>query len=179
MIIVISGPSGVGKSSIIKELSVNKDLYFCVSSTTRPIRSHEVEGIDYKYIDNDQFKSMIDQDLFIEYEEYGNYLYGTSKEELLKQKEFKSIILDLEVNGALHILQRYTDSYGIFVDISDELIVERLQLRGDNDDDFINTRLSLDSKQREHMDSFDYVIINKEINITVKKITDIIYNDIL
>ena len=85
MIIVISGPSGVGKSSIIKELSVNKDLYFCVSSTTRPIRSNEVEGIDYKYIDNDQFKSMIDQDLFIEYEEYGNYLYGTSKEELLKQ----------------------------------------------------------------------------------------------
>ena len=63
MIIVISGPSGVGKSSIIKELSVNEDLYFCVSSTTRPIRSNEVEGIDYKYIDNDQFKSMIDQDL--------------------------------------------------------------------------------------------------------------------
>ena len=64
----------------------------------------------------------------------------------------------------MHILQRYTDSYGIFVDISDELIVERLKHRGDNDDDFINTRLSLASKQREHMDSFDYVIINKEIN---------------
>tara|TARA_B100001123_G_scaffold353135_1_gene405007 strand:- start:418 stop:957 length:540 start_codon:yes stop_codon:yes gene_type:complete len=179
MIVVISGPSGVGKSSIIKELSVNKDLYFCVSSTTRPIRTNEVDGIDYKFIDNDKFQSMINSDLFIEYEEYGNYLYGTSKEELLKKNEFKCIILDLEVNGALHILQKYSESYGIFVDISDELIKERLQKRGHNDVNFINTRLSLASKQRKHMDSFDYVVINKEIKLTVKKINDIIYNEIL
>ena len=179
MIFVISGPSGVGKSTIIKYLDRQDDLYFSISYTTRPIRNDESKGIDYYYISENQFNEMIDQEKFVEYEEYGGYMYGTARTELSKLSEYSALVLDLEVNGATNILKEYTNSIGIFIDINNIELENRLKSRGHEDGTFIKTRINLADKQRDQKGQFEYYILNEEILTTVNKINDIIYNRIL
>ena len=107
MIIVISGPSGVGKSTIINKLSRKKNLYYCVSSTTRKIRKNEVNGIDYNFLTSVEFNNLIQKNQFIEYETYDKNLYGTTYQEISKESKYDAIILDLEVNGAINIINEY------------------------------------------------------------------------
>ena len=114
MIIIFSGPSGVGKSTIINNLSNDFNFYFSTSHTTRPQRESEIEGKDYYFISEDEFNSMISNDEFLEYERYGSYYYGTSKKELDRDD---IIILDLEVNGATKLLTSNDSYIGIFIDI--------------------------------------------------------------
>ena len=179
MIFVISGPSGVGKSTIIKNLERQDELYFSISYTTRPIRIDESEGIDYYYISENQFNEMIDQEKFVEYEEYGGYMYGTARSELSKLSSYSALVLDLEVNGATNILKEYANSVGIFIDINNIELKNRLKSRGHKDATFINTRINLADKQRDQKGQFEYYILNEEILTTVNKINDIIYNRIL
>ena len=103
MIYIITGPSGVGKNTIINELSNHLDFYFSVSHTTRPRRENEVNGKDYYFITEEEFENLIKNDQMIEYEQYGDFYYGTSKEELSNNSSI--IILDLEVNGATKLLE--------------------------------------------------------------------------
>ena len=179
MILVISGPSGVGKSTIINNLNREDGLYFSVSYTTRPIRKNEKHGVDYFFVDKEIFDRMVKESCFVEYEEYGGYMYGTSIDELSKVKDKKGIILDLEVNGAIKVLSKYSNSVGIFVDIDNTELLSRLKLRGHSDEQFLKTRIDLASKQRAEKGIFEYYILNKEINDTVNEINDIIYNRIL
>ena len=179
MIIVISGPSGVGKSTIIKKIKRDNNLYFCVSSTTRKIRKGEEDGADYNFVTNDYFNEMIESHKLVEHEEYGGNYYGTTYSEINKEKDFAVIILDLEVNGALKIMNEYKDSIGIFIDINNDILKERLFKRGHKDELFIKTRLDLANEQREYINSFKYHILNNNLELTVKQINDIIYNGIL
>ena len=109
MIYIITGPSGVGKNTIIEAMSTDLDFYFSVSHTTRPQREGEVDGKDYHFISDKEFNTLIDQDLMIEHEQYGGYLYGTSKKEILKESNI--ILLDLEVNGATKLLSQNEMQY--------------------------------------------------------------------
>lgn len=179
MIIVISGPSGVGKSTIIKDIKRDRNLYFCISSTTRKIREGEENGTDYNFVSNDKFNEMIKENKLVEHEEYGGNYYGTTYSEINKEKDYAVIILDLEVNGALKIMDNYKDSVGIFIDINNDILKERLLNRGDKDKLFIKTRLELANEQREYINSFKYHILNNNLELTVKQINDIIYNGIL
>ena len=179
MIIVISGPSGVGKSTIIKHIKRDKNLYFCISSTTRKIREGEENGTDYNFVSNDKFNEMIKENKLVEHEEYGGNYYGTTYSEMNKENDYAVIILDLEVNGALKIMDNYKDSVGIFIDINNDILKERLLNRGDKDKLFIKTRLELANEQREYINSFKYHILNNNLDLTVKQINDIIYNGIL
>ena len=179
MIIVISGPSGVGKSTIIKKIKRDSNLYFCVSSTTRKIRKGEKDGTDYNFVNNDYFNEMIESNKLVEHEEYGGNYYGTTYSEINKEKDFAVIILDLEVNGALKIMNDYKDSVGIFIDINNDILKERLLKRGHKDELFIKTRLDLANEQREYINAFKYHILNNNLELTVKQINDIIYNGIL
>ena len=95
MIYIITGPSGVGKNTIINELSNHLDFYFSVSHTTRPRRENEVNGKDYYFITEEEFENLIKNDQMIEYEQYGDFYYGTSKEELSNNSSI--IILDLSL----------------------------------------------------------------------------------
>ena len=171
MILIITGPSGVGKNTIIDALSSKMDFKFSISHTTRPKRVSELEAKDYYFITNDQFKEMIDNNEFIEFEEYGGYTYGTSKKELQQEG---LVILDLEVNGATKLLKSNPDFIGLFIDIDDSELINRLKNRGHNSE-FINKRMELASKQRKHKDKYDYKIENVDINTSVKEIIDIIY----
>jgi len=172
MIYIITGPSGVGKNTIIEAMSTDLDFYFSVSHTTRPQREAEVDGKDYHFVTEEEFKSLVDDNLMIEYEQYGGFYYGTSKKEILKESNI--ILLDLEVNGATKLLSENEDFIGIFIDIDDNELVKRLKNRG-HDENFINKRMQLASIQREKKSLYQYHVDNVDIKSSVNQILDIIY----
>ena len=172
MIYIITGPSGVGKNTIIEAMSTDLDFYFSVSHTTRPQREREVDGKDYHFVTEEEFKSLVDDNLMIEYEQYGGFYYGTSKKEILKESNI--ILLDLEVNGATKLLSENDDFIGIFIDIDDNELVKRLKNRG-HDKDFIDKRMQLASIQREKKSHYQYHVDNVDIKSSVNQILDIIY----
>ena len=173
MIIIFSGPSGVGKSTIINELINHKDLYFSVSHTTREKRHNEENGVDYFFINEDEFNNLINNDFFIEYEKYGTDFYGTGMDQLSTSNPIT--VLDVEVNGATKLLNENKSFIGIFIDIENEVLIERLKERG-HDEEFINKRMNLANEQRSKINEFDFIVKNVDINTTVKKIIDIICN---
>jgi guanylate kinase len=173
VIFIFSGPSGVGKSTIIHALRQKRDFQFSVSYTSRNIREGEYNGEDYNFVSETEFLKLIDDEFFIEYEKYGRNYYGTSKSAV--NKSTNSLILDLEVNGATKLLASNKDYIGIFIDIDDEELINRLKNRG-HDEAFIDERMRLAEYQRSFMDKFNYKINNKDINTTVNKILDIIYS---
>ena len=172
MIYIITGPSGVGKNTIIEAMSTDLDFYFSVSHTTRPQREREVDGKDYHFVTEEKFKSLVDDNLMIEYEQYGGFYYGTSKKEILKESNI--ILLDLEVNGATKLLSENDDFIGIFIDIDDNELVKRLKNRG-HDENFIDKRMQLASIQREKKSHYQYHVDNVDIKSSVNQILDIIY----
>ena len=173
MIFIFSGPSGVGKSTIIDAIRQKRDFQFSVSYTSRNIREGEYNGEDYNFVTEEEFLRLIDDDFFVEYEKYGRNYYGTSKNAVTNS--VGSLILDLEVNGATKLLASNPSFIGIFIDIDDEELIKRLKKRG-HDEAFIDERMRLAEYQRSFMDKFDYQIKNKDINTTVNKILDIIYS---
>ena len=173
MIIIFSGPSGVGKSTIINELINHKDLYFSVSHTTREKRHNEENGVDYFFINEDEFNNLINNDFFIEYEKYGTDFYGTGMDQLSTSNPIT--VLDVEVNGATKLLNENKSFIGIFIDIENDELIERLKERG-HDEEFINKRMNLANEQRSKINEFDFIVKNVDINTTVKEIIDIICN---
>ena len=171
MILIITGPSGVGKNTIIDALSKKLDFNFSVSHTTRPKRVSEVNGKDYYFISNEEFQNMINNNELVEFEEYGDFAYGTSRKEL---NQDGLVILDLEVNGATKLLNNNNDFIGLFIDIDDKELINRLKNRGHNSE-FITKRMELASKQRKYKDMYHYKIENVDINTSVNEIIDIIY----
>ena len=172
MIYIITGPSGVGKNTIIEAMSTDLDFYFSVSHTTRPQREGEEDGKDYHFVTEEEFKTLVDENLMIEYEQYGGFYYGTSKKEILKESNI--ILLDLEVNGATKLLSENEDFIGIFIDIDDNELVKRLKNRG-HDQNFIDKRMQLASIQREKKSQYQYHVDNVDIKSSVNQILDIIY----
>ena len=173
MIIIFSGPSGVGKSTIINELIKYKKLYFSISHTTREKRHNEIHGEDYFFVSNKEFKKLIDGNFFLEYEKYGTDYYGTGRDQLKNSNNIT--VLDVEVNGASKLLNANKDFIGVFIDIENDELIRRLKLRG-HSKKFIEQRMNLANKQRSKINEFDYVVKNVDINTTVKNILDIIYN---
>ena len=172
MIYLITGPSGVGKNTIIEAMSTDLDFYFSVSHTTRPQREREVDGKDYHFVTEEEFKSLVDDNLMIEYEQYGGFYYGTSKKEILKESNI--ILLDLEVNGATKLLSENDDYIGILIYNDDNDLV--LILRNSFiDENFINKRMQLASIQREKKSHYQYHVDNVDIKTSVNQILDIIY----
>tara|TARA_B100001250_G_scaffold6338_1_gene5337 strand:- start:2052 stop:2585 length:534 start_codon:yes stop_codon:yes gene_type:complete len=173
MIIIFSGPSGVGKSTIINELIKKKNLYFSISHTTREKRHNEIDGMDYFFVKNSEFNDLIKSDFFIEYEKYGTDYYGTGKDQLNNPE--LTTVLDVEVNGATTLLKKNPKFVGIFIDIENDELINRLKTRGHNPE-FISKRMQLASEQRSKINEFDYIVKNVDINTTVNNILDIICN---
>jgi len=176
LVFIITGPSGVGKSTIIK-LLLNSlpDVHFSVSYTTRPPRPNEENGVDYYFVSQDEFESMIKKDKFIEWAEVHGFLYGTSYSEIEKAfTEGKDLILDVDIQGAGAIKRKITDAVTVFVlPPSWEALKERLSLR-ENNKEVVEKRLKRAKEELKEWKNFDYVIINDNLKRAVTELSSII-----
>lgn len=179
MLIIISGPSGSGKGTIIKEfLKRYPEVCYSVSYTTRPRREGEEDGKDYYFIDKKEFEELIKKDFFIEWAKVYDYYYGTSKEYILKKlKEKKDVLLEIEIQGAKKIREIFDKKETIFIFILppdfNELkrrIINRK--RGESDDE-INKRIEFAKQEIEESKNYDYIIINDRIDKAVERLIQI------
>ena len=175
---VISGASGVGKTSVLKQvMKVRDDLQFSVSATSRPPRPGEVDGVNYYFISRDEFQAMIDRNVFVEYGYHMENYYGTLKSEVLKKTENGNMILDVEPNGALAIRELYPDATLIFVaPPSVDTLEQRIRGRGDTGDDQIKVRLERAAWECAQGEKYDYIVINDVLDDCVAQVLQIISN---
>ena len=166
VLILFSGPSGVGKDTILEVvLNKDKELQKSISLTTRNIRENEIDGKDYYFISLSQFHDMIDKGEILEYAQYGANMYGTPKAPVDKWlSEGKTVILKIEVQGAQSIKEMYPDSVGIFVlPPSMEVLESRLRSRGTEDEADILKRLEIARDEIRKSVDYDYFVVNEDI----------------
>lgn len=176
-LIVISAPSGAGKSTICKELLKKFDnLFFSVSVTTREKRINEIEGKDYYFISEPEFKKMIQNDELLEWAMVHHHYYGTPKKFIIdKINSCKNVLLDIDVQGAEQVRKKFPDAIFIFIiPPSMEELENRLRNRKTETEEVIQERLKNARKELEYKNKYDYVIINSDINKAVQEIIDII-----
>ena len=173
---VISGASGVGKSTVLKRvMSEREDLLFSVSATTREPRAGEVDGVNYHFITRPQFEEMIRKGEFLEYDEHHNTLYGTPAAEVLKKQETGHVVLDVEPNGAFNVRKARPDATLIFImPPSWEALESRLRGRGDTDPKQVEIRLDRAKWEMDQSCFYDYVVINDQLDACVEEILKII-----
>jgi len=180
--IIISAPSGSGKTTICKYLQkLDSSINFSVSCTTRQKRANEVEGKDYFFITNEEFEKKINDAKFIEWEQiHGNFYYGTLKSTLEKAiNEDKRILLELDVKGATSVKKLYPNkSLSIFIEPpSVEVLKLRLEKRGTDNDERIIKRLERLESELSYKSNFDYHVINDDLDQAVNEIMNIIKNE--
>lgn len=173
---IISGPSGVGKSTVLKELFKDRDdLYFSVSVTTRAPRPGEVDGVHYHFTDVDHFQRLISEDAFLEYAEYVGNFYGTPKkfvDEAMEQG--KDVILDIEVQGALQVTSKRPEVVRIFIaPPSWKALEERLTGRGTDSAEKVQKRLVRAKVELQTANTYDYFVINDTVERAVRELNAI------
>jgi len=174
---VISGPSGVGKTSIIEStLKRVKNIVFSVSCTTRPKRPNETEGRDYFFVDVVKFRDMIDRDEFLEWAVVHNHYYGTPKKFVQEQIENgKSVLLDIDVQGAMTVMNKYKDAVYIFIaPPSFDVLKQRLMNRGTEDRENLERRLEDAKKELSYIPNFEYIIVNTDLQESIDQLCSII-----
>ncbi len=171
-LIVVSAPSGAGKTTIVKEiLKEYPQIIFSISATTRPKRETEIDGIEYFFLSESEFKKKINNDEFIEWEKFYDYYYGTLKSFITANIEAgKSVLLELDVKGALTIKRLYPYAHLIYISPpSFEELVNRLRQRNtENESDFLK-RIERAKMELSLKDQFDYVIENQDLQTAIKE----------
>ena len=170
---VISGPSGVGKSTILKELlQRQKDIYFSVSATTRKPRPGEIDSVHYHFRTPEEFRRLTEEEALLEWAEYvGNY-YGTPVKYVDEAIEKgKNVILDIEVQGARNVVQKRPDAVRIFIaPPSWKELERRLTERGTDDAKTVKGRLARAREEFERAGDYDYMVINDEVGHAVSEL---------
>ena len=177
MLIVLSGPSGSGKDTILNELTRREiDVNVSVSMTTRAKRDCEIDGVHYYFVTREYFERTIAENKALEYAEYGQNLYGTPKapvDEMLAAG--KTVVLKIEVQGAERIRSLYPEAVSIFLmPPSMSVLEERLRRRETNDEEDIQRRLSIAADEIRRATEYDYVVINSIVDYAVSDISAII-----
>ena len=176
-LIVVSGPSGTGKSTIVNTvLDTCNDLSFSVSATTRQQREGETEGVDYFFVTKERFQHMIDNNELLEHAEYvGNY-YGTPRKAVLdKIENGSSILLDIEVQGAEQVKDQFPEAVTMFViPPSWEELERRLVNRGTDSMEKIQARLKQAKSEIEKIENYDYIIVNDVLETAISEVISII-----
>lgn len=172
-LIVISGPSGVGKSTVVKQVMDRlPNLHFSVSATTRPQRPGEVDGQSYFFVDHDRFRSMIEANELLEYAEYVGNFYGTPKKYVdAAMDEGKDVILDIEIQGAIQVHELRPEVVRIFIaPPSWEELERRLTARGTDSPEKVQKRLLRAKVELENADQYDYFVINDTVENAVREL---------
>ena len=174
---IISGPSGVGKSTVLRELFRDReDLYFSISATTRQPREGEVDGVHYHFIDVDRFRQMIQEDAFLEYAEYVGNFYGTPKKFVdAAMDEGRDVILDIEIQGAQQVCAKRPETVRIFIAPPSWAELERrLTSRGTDDMDKVQKRLLRAKVELKMADRYDYFVVNDTVESAVFQLRSIL-----
>ena len=163
---VITGPSGAGKGTVLKEVikSLNR-LYFSVSATTRKPREGEVDGVHYHFLTKERFEELISADRFLEYAQYAENYYGTPLDPVLDQLEQgNDVILEIELQGALQVKKRMPQAVLVFIaPPSFEELEDRLRGRGTESEEVILRRLAIARQECANLDQFRYIVVNDEV----------------
>jgi len=177
LLIVLSGPSGVGKGTVCQLLRQRaENLVYSVSATTRAPRPGEVDGVNYFFKTRQEFENMISRDELLEWAEYvGNY-YGTPAHFVYKMlDEGKDVILEIDVQGAMKVKQKYPDAVFIFLAPPSLAELEkRITGRGTDDESTIRRRMSEALNEIRLMEHYDYIVVNDQIDCACRRIMSII-----
>ena len=178
--IVLSSPSGAGKTSISKRLlKIDRSICLSISCTTRPIRKGETHKKDYLFLSDKQFSDLIKKNQFLEYAEVFGFRYGTLRKTIVNFfKEKKDVLFDIDWQGFQQLKQSNLEVVGIFIlPPSKKELVNRLKIRGRDTKNEMKKRMNLVQNEISHFPEYDYVVVNKDINICVKQIKNIIESE--
>jgi guanylate kinase len=176
-IFVVAAPSGAGKTTIVKNiLSSLPEVTISISVTTRKKREHEVNGVDYQFISEEEFLKKIENNDFVEWEKFYDYYYGTPKGFIEgKINSGISVLLEVDVKGALNIKVIYPEAILIYISPpSFEVLVERLKNRKTEDENDLKKRIERAKMELSLKDKFDYLVVNKDLNTAVSEVKEII-----
>lgn len=177
-VLIISAPSGSGKTTITKFLlSQNLNLVFSVSACSRKKRKNEIDGVDYHFLTNKEFKQRIQNKDFLEWEEvYRNSFYGTLKNEVAANiKSGRNVIFDIDVKGALSLKEFFKkDSLAIYIDVPSNIIEKRLRDRKTETEKSINKRLKKIKQEGVYKNKFDSIILNIDLQKSKKEVAAIV-----
>jgi len=178
LLVVISGPSGVGKGTIRKALFQIPDNNFCysVSMTTRKPRAGEVDGVDYLFVSREEFEKRIKQNQFLEYAEFVGEYYGTPMDYIEKQMDLgKEVIIEIEVQGALKVREERPEAVFIFiVPPSKQALLDRLTNRGTEKSAEIERRIEKAEREYNLAYKYDYIVVNDDVANAADRIYAII-----
>ncbi|MGN0160671.1 MAG: guanylate kinase [Lachnospiraceae bacterium] len=180
LLVVVSGFSGAGKGTAMKRLMEKySDYALSISATTRKPREGEVNGREYFFKTIEEFKQMIAEDELIEYAQYVENYYGTPRAYVEEQmKAGKSVILEIEIQGALKIKEKFPDAVLLFiVPPSAKVLRERLVGRGTETMEVVEARLQRAAQEAEGVEAYDYVVINDDLETCVDEINEIIHSE--
>ena len=175
-LIVLSGPSGVGKSTVIAELMAQRELFFSVSYTTRQPRVGEADGVNYNFVSRQEFERMIAADELLEHAEYVDNYYGTSLKVINEKLDAGiDVLLDIEVKGAAKVRQRCPDAIFIFmIPPSFEELSRRLHGRNTDNETVISGRLEKARAEYKEIPNYDYLVVNDKVANAVGEIESIL-----
>jgi len=174
---IISGPSGVGKSTVIsKVMALRDDVCFSISVTTRAPRQGETEGEDYFFVSPEKFEALVAGNLLLEHAEYVGNRYGTPAEYVRETRESgRSVILDIEVQGAAAVKDRMPEAVMVFIlPPGAEELENRLRHRHTDSEEKVQERLLQAKRECEKAHSYDYIVVNDDPDIAAKELDSII-----
>ena len=174
---IVSAPSGAGKTSLVAELANSRDdLCISISHTTRPMRPGEVDGVNYHFIDRDDFVRQVERGAFLEHAEVFGNLYGTSGDWVAQTlRTGKDVVLEIDWQGAAQIRKQVPDAASIFIlPPSLEILAQRLRGRGSDADDVIDRRLKGAQEEMSHYAEFDYLVVNDDFDTALRQLDAIV-----
>jgi len=173
---IISAPSGAGKTTLVKELIANTEhIVVSVSHTTRAMRPGEINGMDYHFVDKNEFSSMVDSGAFLEHAQVFDNYYGTSQQHVEQQlQQGLDVILEIDWQGARQVRKLVEDSQSVFIlPPSAEALKQRLQNRAQDDEKIIARRMQDAVNEMSHYAEFDFIVVNDDFKIALQDLDSI------
>ncbi|GHS94277.1 guanylate kinase [Planctomycetales bacterium] len=180
LLVVISGPAGSGKTSMVEEITRRSTGHICrvITATTRPPRAGEIDGRDYYFLTKENFEEKLQRGEFVEYNVFNDNYYGTPQDRLQAElAQNKVVVLVIDVNGAEKVWRQYPASVRIFVlPPTREILRARLQGRGTESAENVERRLAIAENEIGWLENYDYLVVNDDLQLAVSDTLDIINN---